>query len=155
MIDPKDAKEFYPTASPVWKRTLENTFGKELFSEKPQDRIKTVEDACEVLGINPESIYNQGDQPDEIAYKKLKIIVKALNFLANGNKEWVPDYDNSNQRKWYPWFYMDKPSGVRLFGCGYDSSATAVGARLVFLNEELARYAATQFLGLYSNYYGQ
>src|SRR5690349_14275173 len=109
VISGKDARKMYPTASTEWKATFEATFGKDYFSQKPTDRIKTFSDACEVLDINPLDIYNEDDQPDENAYRQLKVIVRALNFLANGSKEWVPDYNNSNQRKWYPWFYMDKP----------------------------------------------
>lgn len=147
MMDEKDAKELYPTAAPVLKRALENTFGKEVFSQKITDRVKTFEDACEVICINQYCVWQDGDDNDEVAYKKLKVIARAL------NEGWEPDYNNSNQRKWYPWFYMDKPSGFRLFVVYYDYSFTTVGARLVFKSEELARYAAAQFLGLYSNYY--
>lgn len=87
-----------------------------------------------------------GESTDEIAYKKLKIIVRAL------NEGWEPDYNDENQRKWYPWFWLDAP-GFRLSVCYFDRSCTTVGARLVFKSEELAHYAANQFVELYSDYY--
>lgn len=147
VIGGKDARKLYPSASAEWKATFEATFGKEFFSQKITDRVKTFADACLVLDIEPGSVWHPADEQDEIAYKQLKVIARAL------NEGWEPDYNNNNQRKWYPWFYMDKPSGFRLFVVGYGRSATYVGARLVFKSEELARYAANQFLGLYSSYY--
>lgn len=145
MIDEKDAKELYPTASDVWKRSLENTFGKSFFLQKITDRVKTFADACEVLDIDPDDVIHSADGADDQAYKQLKVIARAL------NEGWEPNYNDTNQRKWYPWFYLNEP-GFRLDGCDYGSSNTTVGARLVFKSEELARYAATQFQGLYSDY---
>lgn len=124
-IDGKEARDLYPTASTEWKSKFENTFGKDFFSVKPTDRIKTVENACEVLDLDPDDVWHEDDTVDEVAYKQLKVIVRALNFLSNGNKEWVPDYNNNSQRKWYPWFYLNEPGfrlcvvyfGYRVFGC--------------------------------------
>lgn len=151
-ISPKKARELYPTSSTEWKEVLETSFGKEFFSLKPTDRIKTVADACEVLDIDPEDLWDESEDADVLAYKKLKVVVRALNFLANGNNDWIPNYNNASQRKWYPYFWSNDP-GFRLYVCDCVRTASTVGARLVFLSEELARYAGTQFLGLYSNLY--
>lgn len=142
VIGAKDARTLYPSASPEWKASFEATFGKDFFSLKPTERIKTFADACEVLGVNPATI---GD-------KKLETVIKALNFLQNGNKIWIPDYDNSNERKYYCWWWLNKP-GFRLLAVRYALTDSTVGPRLVFLTEELARYAASQFFELYKEYY--
>lgn len=149
VIGGTDARKLYPTASPEWKAAFESSFGKDYFSLKPADRIKTFDDACEVLGIDPGTVWHNVDQPDEVAYKKLKVIASALNFLANDCKVWVPDYNNSREAKWCLWFYLNNP-GFRLSAVGCDSTTSCVGSRLVFKTEEIARYAANQFLGLYS-----
>lgn len=151
VIDESTARKFYPKADSDFKAELVGAFGEAFFSQKPMDRVKSVEDACEVLGIDPDDVWQEYDKPDEIAYKQLKVITRALNFLANGNKEWVPDYNNSNQRKWYAWWWLNDP-GFRLNDVNCDYTNTAVGARLVFISEELARYAATQFFGIYKDY---
>jgi hypothetical protein len=142
VIGGAKARELYPTADAIWKASFEETFGKDYFSLKPMDRIKTVEDACQVLGVDPGTIL----------HKKLETVIKALNFLANGNKIWIPDYNNTNERKWYCWWWMNSP-GFRLGAVACAFSDTGVGARLVFLNEELARYAADQFFSLFKEYY--
>lgn len=146
MIDEKDAKKLYPTASAEWRTTLESTFGKDFFSQKITDRVKTFKEACDVLDIDPDDVIHSADDADDQAYKQLKVIARAL------NEGWEPNWNDGNQRKWYPWFYMNQP-GFRLCGVGYGSAAPHVVSRLVFKTEELARYAATQFLGLYSSYY--
>lgn len=142
VIVGKDARDLYPTAPSNWKEKFEASFGKEFFSLDPTERIKTVEDACEVLGINPAIVQ----------HKKLETVIRALNFLGNGNKIWIPDYDNSNERKWFCYWLMNKP-GFRLGDVIYDRAISDVGARLVFLSEKLARYAAAQFFDLFKEYY--
>jgi hypothetical protein len=142
VIGGTDARKLYPTASPEWKAAFESSFGKEYFSQNPTERIKTFADACEVLDIDPRTVLD----------KKLETVIKALNFLANGNKIWIPDYDNSSERKWYCWWWLNKP-GFRLDGLHYAHSVSSAGPRLVFITEELARYAAAQFLELFKEYY--
>ena len=77
-----------------------------------------------------------------IAYKKLKLITKVL------NEGWTPNWNNNNERKWYCWFYMDKP-GFRLGAADYADDVTYVGSRLCYRTRKLAEYAAKQFIDLY------
>lgn len=114
--------------------------------EKITDRVKTYEDACEVLGIDPDDDDFDELESDEIAYIKLKRIVRAL------NEGWKPNWDNSIQYKWYPWFYM-QTSGFGLYVARYDRASTHVGSRLCFQSEELAIYAAKQFKDIYQDYF--
>jgi hypothetical protein len=147
VIDEQTAKKVYSTASAEFKAMLEDSFGKPFFSQKITDRVKSFEDACEVLDLDPENIIDEVvDTKDEIAYKKLKVIAQAL------NEGWKPNWNNSNERKWWPWFYMNEP-GFRFGVCGFNFGDSGVGARLVFKTEELAKYAAEQFTDLYNDYF--
>jgi len=118
--------------------------------------IKTFEGACKVLGHDPQKVlpkvtgFPKAHQKAIIATAKLFIINEALNFIDNGKKKWVPDWDNTSEGKYYPWFWLDKP-GFRLDDCYYGSSGTTVGARLVYRTRDLAKYAATQFEALYKD----
>jgi hypothetical protein len=58
---------------------LLDTFGEKFFHQKITDRVKIFEDACEVLGLFPNAVAQDDDTIDEAAYKKLKVIAKALN----------------------------------------------------------------------------
>lgn len=147
VIDENNVREIYAEAGIRLKKQIEETFPIEMISGKITDRVKSFEDACAVLNIDIDWFKDQTqyDSPDELAYKKMKIIVRAL------NEGWTPNWDDSDEYKWRPWFYMDNPSGFR-FGdsrCGASCSHSAGGSRLCFKSRELCDYAAQQFLPIY------
>jgi hypothetical protein len=117
-------------------------------------QIKTFEGACKVLGHDPVKVlpkvtgFPKAHQKALIATAKLIIINEALNFVDNGKKKWMPDWNNTSEGKYYPWFYLNKP-GFRLGGCDYGVAGASVGARLVYRTRALAEYAAKQFKTLY------
>ena len=71
------------------------------------------------------------------------------------NEGWRPDWANSNEYKYWPWFvYNPAYAG---FSCaaanGTASTTTAhVGSRLCYKTRELATYAGRQFEGLYNDF---
>ena len=140
------AKRLYPDA-PIWfQEIMKETFGKDFFEKKDFRDIKTFEDACELLGISPNDVCHQNDLSDEIAYKQLKVIVKAI------NQGWTPDWDNGGQCKWWPWF-----GGRAGFACSYSNTSAAiayasVGSRLCFESKEKSDYAGKQFLDIYKQF---
>ena len=149
-IEESTARSMYKTASPEWKLALEETFGKEFFTGKITDRIKTYEDASLELEEQPivESIFKSlSFTTDEINYRKLKTITKAL------NEGWVPDWTNSNQAKWYPYFRLS--SGAFVFDdtyYDYSDAKAGDGSRLCFPSDELATYAGKQFTDTYKGF---
>ncbi len=99
-------------ASTKGKTLLENLFGKRVFQKDIKERIKTFDDVIRELGDDPEEFKNAisiMDEPDEIAYVKLKLIAKAL------NEGWTPDWSNGEWDKWYPWFNMNDSSSAGRF----------------------------------------
>jgi hypothetical protein len=144
-ISNKLARELYPSAVPDLKDILEVTFGKSFFSQKITDRIKSFEDACEALGIQPTEVTCSYDNADDVAYKQLKVVIAAL------NEGWTPDWNNDDEQKWYPWFYMD--GRFRLDYVGYFYASSFVGSRLCFRTREVAEYAAKQFEDLYKQFF--
>ena len=119
------------------------------------NKIKTFEDACKKLGINPEEI--KFTYPDQIgnhanaivAHLKLVIITQAL------NDGWIPNWENGKWDKYYPWFVMGSPSGVGFsyFDYAFCYTYSTVGSRLCFKSAELAEYAGKQFEELYKEYF--
>jgi hypothetical protein len=148
-ISETNARKLYKDM-PDLRPSLEDTFGKAFFSGKITDRIKSYEDACAELGIQPvdeTELKRLGFTDDELDYRKIKTITKAL------NEGWHADWSDEDQYKWYPWFRFS--SGSFRFGAtNYrDSYANAgVGSRLCFASDELAEYAGKQFEELYSSF---
>ncbi len=121
-------------------------------------KIKTFEDACEITGNNPQILPDVSMITDEgmaryiLACFKLAIIAKAL------NGDWIPDFTDHNQWKYYPWFFVKKdgkhPSGIGFSYSNFDYSyaLTLVGSRLCYKNATLAEYAGKTFLEIYRDH---
>ena len=115
-------------------------------------RVKTYADACAVLGIEPMNeavLAKLGFTKDEIAYRKLKTIAEAL------NEGWQPDWANSNEYKYWPWFvYNTASAGFSRASTNYTASYTNAGvsSRLCYKTRELAAYAGNQFEGIYNDF---
>lgn len=119
-------------------------------------KIKSFEDACNHLGINPNDLPVVDMLPEKnrksiIAYYKLTIIIRAL------NEGWEPNFSDWNEYKYYNWFYIEKDrdkrsSGFRYYGASYSDTGSHISSLLCFKNKELARYAAEQFKELYREY---
>lgn len=146
QIDKNKARKLFPTATAEFQEMLIDTFGSEFFNQKITDRVKRFEDACQVLNLDPEDVLSKSDTADEAAYKKLKVIVKAL------NEGWEPDWNEGDEEKWYPWFYLNQP-GFRLNHVAYHYTLSNVGSRLCFKSRELAEYAAKQFQSIYQDFF--
>jgi len=144
-IEKQTAKKLYPEAPGWFQKVLIETFGEKFFKKDFRD-IKTFSDACEELGLDPDDVVGHLVLNDEITYRKLKVIAKAI------NQGWLPDWNNTNQYKWFPYFKLS--SG---FGFGYSiyystHTTTYVGSRLCFESEEKASYAGKQFTDLYKDF---
>lgn len=138
----ENLKKAYSEGCDDTKKVLENLYGKEIFES---EEIESFEDACSALGIKVSDVLSKHDTKDEEAYKKLKIIIKAL------NDGWEPDWDDSNQKKWYCWFKMG--SGFRFGRSAWDGTSTrTTGSRLCFKNEKLANYAGEKFTDIYKSF---
>lgn len=123
-------------------------------------RVKTYEDACAVLGVEPgykNALLRIGFTPaaidrlkfdfskDEIAYRKLKTITKAL------NEGWEPDWGNAHQYKYWPWFAFNGAASGFAYAYTHSAASDAsVGSWLCFKSRELAEYAGKQFIELYN-----
>lgn len=124
-----------------------------------KSKIKTFEDACNALNINPETslpevtMLPEKHQKAVVALTKLIIIAEAL------NEGWQPDWSDSTQWKYYPWFDMEDSvkqpsgSGLSFFGYADGRSFSVVGSRLAYKSRELARYAGKQFAKEYADYF--
>ena len=90
--------------------------------------------------------------------KHIKALI-ALNELFTFAQAWnkaddfVPDFSNSMQDKWFPWFVYDKGSAVFVSANTHataTSTAAHFGSRLCFKTRNRAIQFGKQFVGLYN-----
>ena len=122
------------------------------------EQVTDYKSACKVLGIKPIDKRRKLDE-HVILYIMLSTITEAINFIANGNKLWIPKYkQNKTIRTWNSWWHIDwdkikDGSGAGLFGLrSYDGLGDAyavVGTHLRFISRDAAEYAAKTFKPLY------
>lgn len=125
--------------------------------EKLND-LKTFEDACKILGIDPATVIAPGTVQEDtaalVALAKLFIIVRAANRLVNEGQDWKPDWNDDDQYKYFAYFWMDDngSSGFQYLDYVTWYSNTDVGSRLAFKTSEAAEYIGNHFLELYKTF---
>lgn len=150
QVEPSKARQLHKTASPELKSILEASAPVGFFSQNITDRIKSYEDACAEIGKQPideAAMLKAGFRQDEIDSRKLETITEAM------NEGTVMDWNDANQRKYYPWFDFNASSGFAFCGASCDCSFASAGcaSRLCLKSAELARYAGQQFASLYKS----
>lgn len=88
-----------------------------------------------------------------VAVLKLTIVSAAMNKLANKGTEWLPDWTNSSEYKYYPWLEFKAGSGFSRYAYDYVRTHSNVGSRLCFRSSDMARHAATHFTELYNDFF--
>ena len=84
-----------------------------------------------------------------IALNELFTIAEAWNKAD----EFVPDFSNGNQDKWFPWFYYNKDAAGFVYAYTYNapsSTYAAIGSRLCFKSANRARQFGKQFIDLWN-----
>lgn len=126
VLNKQNVEAAYKVADENIKVVLTALFGesavKPVRPEDVRERVKSYEDACKELGL-PVVTDWENMTPDEVAYIKLKTIVRAL------NEGWVPDWEDSDQYKYWVWFNMSdlKEWYSRVVARSYYSSGAGGG----------------------------
>ena len=108
---------------------------------KSSSDINNYEDACKVLSIKPDI--------SPSASKRVKTIVAAANFLDNKGKIWRENWDDTDQRKYYPAF--DYRAGGWVVDC--DCHYVALGGFGSYFKEsKTCLLIANKFLDLWLEY---
>lgn len=125
------------------------------------EQVKDYKSACAVLGKKPIDKRRKLDE-HVILYIMLSTITEAINFIANGNKPWIPKYkQNKPIRTWYSWWHINwnkikDGSGAGFFYLNSDGGLgranAGVSTHLRFISRDAAEYAAKTFQPLYMKY---
>jgi hypothetical protein len=123
------------------------------------EQVTDYKSACKVLGIKPIDKRRKLEE-HVLLYIQLCTITQAINFIANGNKPWIPEYkQNKPIKTWYSWWYIDwdkikdgSDAGFFALDSYIDLGsvrAAVVGTHLRFISRDAAEYAAKTFKPLY------
>ena len=116
----------------------------EVVNKKHSGKVAQFEDVARlVTDINPKHIKAL------IALNKLFTIAQAW----NKEDEFVPDFSDWNQSKWFPWFKCDKSTARFVFaGTDYTPMYTNanISSRLCFKTSKRAEQFGKQFIDIYN-----
>lgn len=124
---------------------------------KKSEKLTTYAQVCAVEGVDPIlslPFPNAGSDEE----KALNGMAQTWRIIRVFNKGQKPDFDNRDQEKYYPWWYMRSvAAGGPGFSSGVyvcDISRSAVGARLVFLDYDAMKWATSQpeFVEIYKTW---
>ena len=166
QISADDALAAYNNTDANGRELLEHLFGKDVFPPKDiRDRIKTFNDAVEILGKDNQSVIdfhvvynyilnsaiaNKYCSRDILAYTKLRVIVDAL------NEGWKPTFDDGEHR-YYPMIYIYTKEDYEELSENKKKELIVVGNSKIKLNENCgdiyALEVSTSSYSVFSNGY--
>lgn len=119
--------------------------------KEPNEVIRDWTDAADYLNSEYKEFGKVPTQHYEAlaALSELFLIAEAWNKID----DFVPDFSNSNQWKYYPWFTYKEKSARFVYASTYNAPATAdafFGARLCFKTERRAEQFGRQFIDLFN-----
>lgn len=146
----EEIKSLYNSATDHEKSVLERLFSEKINFKRPiTERVRSFQDACEVLGIT-KSMPDVGYTPEMykntvLKFYKMLVITDAL------NEGWFPNWDDPNEPKYAICMqsldFFDKDSF-----CIYETQTHYFNGTLYFHSKELAEYFVFMFKNLHYEY---
>ncbi|MFA6260374.1 MAG: hypothetical protein WC760_02830 [Bacteroidia bacterium] len=114
----------------------------------PDEIMMLYRQACKALGIDPDENlpFSNPTTDRQHAHNAIEMLWVLAEHWC---KDWKPDWTNSDQWKYYPWFDMSSGSGVSYGGYVHDYSNSIVGSRLCFPTSDMAKEFGQKFTPLY------
>jgi len=129
--------------------SLIEVFGKEYFALPRWEDITTLDLAFAAVGLSQTDPRFTSGTADDIAYQTLKLVI-----VPSMNRDIKIDYEDEDQKKWWPVFYLNKP-GFRFHrsGCGVVRTGMTGGSRLAFADQGRSDHAAKYFTQIFQDFY--
>lgn len=145
-ISRKDAMQQYTAADDDGKKMLEVLFGKNFFTSDIMSRCTSVESAFKIGGYKMKEELPYAN-PKNNRQKMLNLVAMMDIVIEVLREGWVPDYDDSNQEKWFA-IYVKKASGFVFSRSFYvrTSTLSALSSRLCLPTCELSDFFGKTFI---------
>lgn len=142
---------YHSTATASDKKSLEEAFGVTFFKSKITDIIKSLEDIYIYLDINRELVipFKNPSTKQERSINAM-FDIQNISKVLNGN--WVPDWENTDEYKYYPYFKKQELSGWVVDGYHFGSYTAVLCFGYYFKTEKLALFAGKTFIETYIDY---
>lgn len=114
--------------------------------------VNDIIDACEVLNVDL-LCRRTGETEDEWEGRQLQLIIRAANFIDNNYKEWTPDFTNTSEYKYIPYFERKK-SGWVLVSVSGDFFRSLCPVWFYFKSRETTKVIVKRFIDKYNKYIG-
>jgi hypothetical protein len=114
--------------------------------------LQSFEDACKLDGVKPSDILPYSN-PNSDFQENVNAYVKLVQITKVACQGWVPDWNNSKEYKYYPYFTMGR-SGFGFYCAGFDWSTTRtdLGSRLCFPTQAMAETIGRRFESIYKTF---
>lgn len=145
LIDKKEAIKLHKSASASDKKLLEKMFGKAAFEKNIFERLGGIDDLWKISGSRPEETlsFPKPKTGKQRAHNAIDIVWLATEVINEG---WIADYNNPNQKKWWPYFRWNGSAFVFSDSdCVYDYADSVCGARLAFETKEKSDHIGKTF----------
>lgn len=132
------------------QKTLMKKYFKIKDGSEAFDKIKDYKSFCKYFGIKELTIKDFEQFGDQA--KKMFAFHKIKNFETYFNDGWKPDWSNSNEYKWYPYFEFKKGSGG---WCFYGSDVRiyiSYAVAAFYKDQKIADFIGKTFLDIYSDF---
>lgn len=139
------------TATASDKKSLEEAFGVVFFKSKITDIIKSLDDIYTYLDINRELVipFKNPSTKQERSINAM-FDIQNISKVLNGN--WVPNWEDTDEYKYYPYFRKEELSSWVVDNCSCDCWDAGLGFGCYFKTEKLALFAGKTFLETYIDY---
>ena len=151
-VGEKELLEGYAAADMPLKKLIKEYFEINI----PKSIIKQVGDFDDILRISGKKLKDiipwkepkNKQQISQNAFAKIQLISEVY------NEGWIPDFNNSNESKYFPYFEKNAPGGWGFCGsCSYGwSSFCRYGFGSLFKTRELSDNAGIKFLSIFKEY---
>jgi hypothetical protein len=152
QVEKQNAIKIYEEQNESGKLLLQRIFGKAAFKAKGKggiENINSMEDVRLYHGIEPQESIIKIQVPECLDRHMQAIIMyaEALLIAEAINDGWIPDWNNSNQPKFSPWFEMRDTPGFGFSGthCFFTFTLTGTGSRLCFQTETKTKHFGMKF----------
>lgn len=148
----KEAKELYKNADSTFKQFLETNFSKRELSSDIRDVINSLEDVCELLGIDENElyIYPKNTKDKFKRYINACSIIPKIVSAYNENKG--ADFTNHYINKHLP-YYKQVSSGWVYSGCSVWGSSATGSVSHHYTKSENCIDACKKFNDIYIDYF--